>query len=514
MEANLIRFSRTPSPTHPTCLVSTTSPSNHKLFGLPVNAARSFSVPLEHERERENPPQTHILDTSTSAPFPFPLPPTSNTLNSAPSESNPATTTTTTTDHHTNTETNSVSPTATFSASLSKWTTLLSRAVTADFADALTQINDKHARTIEEEAKKYADSVAGLTVRVRDLEAVLVVWKEKVQARNAGLEAAGRVVGDLHTKETLARCFSKWKSRFADRSKLHLAERMAASKARSSALRRALFGWQRVCGVTWRRSVEKSIRVEAEKAMVQLAAEYESRISTLQQELQETRAKLCQSELDRTRAQGDMKKALMRGVCALNMEAMSVFRPGVGGGLPVPTATDFLNDGLSPTTTLNASESIGISPINIASVTRGTRSMVVGDAAGKIYPKQHDSTAPTSGRTSPVVGNAPKPSVSVLALPEQPLFLKKAQGRDNEVAVVSGKEVLDGKRVKKGGITTATTANHRLHKQSSGRNSPVSKEIKRGEEPPLVQKAAGVATSVYARKHDNSVGVHVERHLK
>jgi cytoskeletal protein RodZ len=39
-----------------------------------------------------------------------------------------------------------------------------------------------------------------------------------------------------------------------------------------------------------------------------------------------TEAKLNRSELERSKSHQEMKKALMRGVCALNMEAMSVFR--------------------------------------------------------------------------------------------------------------------------------------------------------------------------------------------
>lgn len=51
---------------------------------------------------------------------------------------------------------------------------------------------------------------------------------------------------------------------------------------------------------------------------------------------------------ERERYEETMKKAFMRGVCALNLEAMSMFRKGEEGGRRPPSAVGVNNNGMTP----------------------------------------------------------------------------------------------------------------------------------------------------------------------
>ena len=61
--------------------------------------------------------------------------------------------------------------------------------------------------------------------------------------------------------------------------------------------------------------------------------------SQANRELEMARAEIAHLHAERERYEETMKKAFMRGVCALNLEAMSMFREGEEGGRrPTPAA--------------------------------------------------------------------------------------------------------------------------------------------------------------------------------
>ncbi|KAJ3014424.1 UNVERIFIED_CONTAM: Centrosomal protein poc5 [Siphonaria sp. JEL0065] len=550
---NLIQFeSRSPSPEHPHCLVLPATPVldndlSTVTFNLPVNATlnntttaitrnasptRLFSIANR---------ASALLDRIPSSSFKSRID-TANTITNQPASSNSDTQPSTSTATHNDSSAAQpdlppLDPDASrFNASLQKWSSLFSRAVLADFLDSRTAMCERHVREVEDSGRVYVEAVEGLNRRVIDLEQVLNVFKGKVEMRNMALEGSVcSVIGQLNNRNTCTKFFSQWKSEFQERKRMHLAERVADQKAKAGAMRRALFGWQRVCGVTWRRAVEKSIRIEAEKAMEQLSIEYEQKIKELEMQVNKTKTRLNQSEMDRARAQGDMKKALMRGVCALNMEAMSVFRPANANNTQFqqppfipdfpPTSfsvpsTSATSEEISPTSTNgtllnqtnqghsqnNNSEGIDISPISTHPIPRGQRSVIFGDAATKIYPIANDSI-PNSLSTSPVL-NHRNPSLT-LHLPQQPLFLKKQHLSHDNVGNTNLKEEFAKKRGPSPDHTTITTTT-RKHSTSMGKPNFGKPYEEQNPPPPLVQKA--VNTSMYKSRGDSIVGVHVTRH--
>ncbi|KAI9336153.1 hypothetical protein BDR26DRAFT_936197 [Obelidium mucronatum] len=395
-QVNLICFeSRSPSP----------SPMNASTsaFSQPVNSVRK----TQQLRKNTSPSRlfsiatnnsnifTASVETSDSKPKPVPESATNTSVNNINNTNNVK-------DSHTLEENEQKNPleieldpdSARFHASLQKWSSLLSRAILADYMDAKTLLHEKHVKQVEETGLQYVESVSGLTTRVRDLEAVVDLCREKVEARNLALDAAAGLFEKLDLK------------------RMHLAERVAQQKAKSSAMRRALFGWQRVCGVNWRKVVEKEY--PAPKASFRYENEGSINLSLIERA-----------------AQGDMKKALMRGVCALNMEAMSVFRPGINGPAyqQQPFIPDFppqtIHDDISPTSTVGTllnsnfnslpkgSEGIDVSSINIQPISRGQRSVTISEIA-KMYPNETKSTE--SGRTSPILQASTHKTITTISL--------------------------------------------------------------------------------------------------
>ncbi|RKO84542.1 hypothetical protein BDK51DRAFT_12054, partial [Blyttiomyces helicus] len=127
-------------------------------------------------------------------------------------------------------------------------------------------------------------------------------------------------------KCTAVMLFYRWRTRFSEEKRLRLASRVAVHHFRSVQARKALLGWHRAAGATWRRMVEKRMRNEAEKSLAELSREYENRLAESNAQLAETTRQLQASESRLAQQREELRMGLMRGVCALNLEAMSVFR--------------------------------------------------------------------------------------------------------------------------------------------------------------------------------------------
>lgn len=61
-----------------------------------------------------------------------------------------------------------------------------------------------------------------------------------------------------------------------------------------------------------------------------MSADYEERLAELNESLQASHTEVAQLQAQRQAYEETMKRAFMRGVCALNLEAMSMFREGTG----------------------------------------------------------------------------------------------------------------------------------------------------------------------------------------
>nr|CAH8846718.1 unnamed protein product [Trichobilharzia regenti] len=90
-------------------------------------------------------------------------------------------------------------------------------------------------------------------------------------------------------------------------------------------LKQAIIEWKQYMECTWKQRNFRRLTLEAQSECIKIKKEFNEKILQLEAEL-----KISQGELDSVKAkqaseQAALKTALMRGVCALNMETMAVF---------------------------------------------------------------------------------------------------------------------------------------------------------------------------------------------
>ncbi|KAK3260099.1 hypothetical protein CYMTET_30930 [Cymbomonas tetramitiformis] len=123
----------------------------------------------------------------------------------------------------------------------------------------------------------------------------------------------------------------------------------------ATALQKSVFDcWRDASRELWRTNTAAKHKMALTDTELAQRKHYEGIIATLQSELAEARGGLEYEERTRAALEENMKQAFMRGVCALNIEAMSVIKrtgggpagppgpPGfpTGGGPPAPSPMD------------------------------------------------------------------------------------------------------------------------------------------------------------------------------
>eukprot|EP00061_Rhincodon_typus_P010253 g34408.t1 len=93
-------------------------------------------------------------------------------------------------------------------------------------------------------------------------------------------------------------------------------------------MKKVCTAWKSEMQTKWKERVEKACQARAEEVCIQLSRDYERQLDTSREELERAKAEIRRLLAEKDKYTDSMKKAFMRGVCALNLEAMSMFQNG------------------------------------------------------------------------------------------------------------------------------------------------------------------------------------------
>ena len=89
-------------------------------------------------------------------------------------------------------------------------------------------------------------------------------------------------------------------------------------------LQKTLFSWKNFTEREWKKRFELACEKKAKDVLIDLGNEYELKYKQLELQLLNAQEEIARLKVERDYHDEGLKKAFMRGVCALNMEAMSV----------------------------------------------------------------------------------------------------------------------------------------------------------------------------------------------
>eukprot|EP00727_Mastigamoeba_balamuthi_P002156 m51a1_g11938 putative centrosomal protein poc5 isoform 1 (248) ;mRNA; r:719856-720738 len=164
------------------------------------------------------------------------------------------------------------------------------------------------------------------------LEASLRRQGAHVGALSQALGVRGNVARESKTARAALRA---WRGVARERARSERARGFHAARVARAALR----AWRSASRQRAADTKDAFWQRKMEEVTSEMVRRYEAEIGRLAAELRASQEALQDAQAEQTRVQDELKKALMRGVCALNMETMAALRPAQGPAAPQTPST-------------------------------------------------------------------------------------------------------------------------------------------------------------------------------
>ncbi|XP_035825097.1 centrosomal protein POC5 isoform X2 [Aplysia californica] len=215
-------------------------------------------------------------------------------------------------------------------------------------ANILAELRDSSVHLLESQRQKQEKEMEDLISEKQRLErelnracALVATCEQSMARKDSLLENLSQALAKQRDKTAQAGCFFRWRVEHLDGEREKFTEKIASLHHERQLRQRVLKAWFGQVQTRWRTRVQKQCQEQAQAVCRQLTSDYEAKISELNSTVSQLQAQVQSLQQEREAYAESVKKAFMRGVCALNMEAMSAFSPddagaAVAGGREVP----------------------------------------------------------------------------------------------------------------------------------------------------------------------------------
>jgi len=208
------------------------------------------------------------------------------------------------------------------------WLLQVKRNVLSEMADMKMRHFQNEENSIRDLKAKHNSEMLRLNHDIESLKELLYSFEQSVKQKDEVITNLTQVLNKQKEKSDKIRLFSMWRLKHNDEQRQGFATKMAEKYYNKTLCAKVWVGWRSVVENKWKQRVEKACQIKSQEICLQLTQDYEERIQALQRELNTTRGEVAHMHTERDHYEENMKKAFMRGVCALNMEAMSMFKEG------------------------------------------------------------------------------------------------------------------------------------------------------------------------------------------
>lgn len=148
--------------------------------------------------------------------------------------------------------------------------------------------------------------------------------EEELEAKNRTISNFGKCLIKEKEKPLLASALFNWRLMLQQRKVEQKLNKIAIEVKNRSLLRMAFTQWHSLIKNKWKTKVEKVCKERATEICIKLKDDLTGEINRLTHEIKNRDERISEMESKQGNYEENLTKALMRGVCALNMEAMSV----------------------------------------------------------------------------------------------------------------------------------------------------------------------------------------------
>ncbi|XP_061476612.1 centrosomal protein POC5 isoform X2 [Rhineura floridana] len=189
---------------------------------------------------------------------------------------------------------------------------------------------EHHTLEMRQEREKHAAHVRQLTNQMENLKELLHTYEISIGRKDEVIANLTHAIEKQKDRIELMKKFTKWRlQHFTGKQEARqeiYTHRLADRLYEMGLLKKAWGTWRSRIHIKWKETMERACQSSAESVRVSLSNTYQTQIQELNTALEEARAEILEMQNKRHDYEDAMKKAFMRGVCALNLEAMTIFQ--------------------------------------------------------------------------------------------------------------------------------------------------------------------------------------------
>ncbi|XP_029916350.1 centrosomal protein POC5 isoform X2 [Myripristis murdjan] len=189
---------------------------------------------------------------------------------------------------------------------------------------------EQHKLEMKKERERHAAQTAGLKAELDSLKQLLHTYETSNQRKDEVIVNLSQVLDRQKEKVEKMRVLTQWRLQHAEAKEEAHAAQVAQQHYNLQLKRKVFLGWHSLVQRHWKDRVERACRTRAEEVCMRLSTEYEAKLAEHCEAVEKAQAEVQRMRLEREHYEETMKKAFMRGVCALNMEALTMFHTAEG----------------------------------------------------------------------------------------------------------------------------------------------------------------------------------------
>ncbi|XP_011405716.1 PREDICTED: centrosomal protein POC5-like [Amphimedon queenslandica] len=208
---------------------------------------------------------------------------------------------------------------------MDRWCSDLKRNVLAEFEQAQIRSREEQKAATLQEINDLVSQNRLLQSQINRINGLLTTYQLSINKKDEIIQRLTKSLQKQKDRIGLARSFSMWRGQHNDEKREIFTSTLAVKHYNYKLKRKALQKWFGIIQNKWRERVQRACQVRAEEVCQKLKASHTKEIKTFEKLLEEREEELSRLYKERDSFEENLKKAFMRGVCALNKEAMTMF---------------------------------------------------------------------------------------------------------------------------------------------------------------------------------------------
>nr|XP_058916946.1 centrosomal protein POC5 [Kogia breviceps] len=221
---------------------------------------------------------------------------------------------------------------------LDHWSSGLKTNIISELSKWRLNFIDWHRKEMKKEREKHAADIKQLCSQIKSLKELQKTYEVSIGRKDEVISSLSHAIGKQKERIELMRTFFRWRISHVKSRQDVYESKQADQYFQRTLLKKVWRGWRAIVQKQWKDVVERACQARAEEVCVQISNDYEAKVAMLSGALENAKAEIQRMQHEKEHFEDSMKKAFMRGVCALNLEAMTIFQNRGD------TGTDFTNN--------------------------------------------------------------------------------------------------------------------------------------------------------------------------